>query len=47
MNRPNRYLLGSNVLMHVVNKASGYGLVETRLPSARADTVLVECDHLI
>lgn len=37
----NRYLLDSNVLMHVVNKASGYGLIESRLLSARADTVLI------
>jgi tRNA(fMet)-specific endonuclease VapC len=37
----NRYLLDSNVLMHVVNRARGFGFIEARLLQAKADTVLV------
>lgn len=32
-----RYLLDSNVLIHVVNKAAGHGLIEDRLIRAHAD----------
>ena len=36
-----RYLLDSNVLIQLVNKTPGYGLVESRLGSAQAHSVLV------
>ena len=36
-----RYLLDSNVLIQLVNKTPGYGLVESRLGRAQAHSVLV------
>jgi len=37
----NRYLLDGNVLIQLVNKTPGYGLIETRLATARAHSVLL------
>jgi len=36
-----RYLLDSNVLLHIVNRSSGYQLIEDRLVSAKADSLRV------
>ena len=36
-----RYRLDRNVLIQLVNKTPGYGLVESRLGSAQAHSVLV------
>lgn len=36
-----RYLLDSNVLIHVVNRAAGHGFIEARLLSARREELLV------
>jgi tRNA(fMet)-specific endonuclease VapC len=36
-----RYLLDTNVLLHLVNKATGYELIERRLIEAAANTMAV------
>ena len=36
-----RYLLDTNVLLHVVNKANGHGLIEQRIATTQPDQIRI------